>query len=319
MAIEPAQVTAINTSVFTFAEDVDDWSKRTLGDHFLPWFNANFAGKGPWKEVTAVLDTPQNRLGFHAFWNNIGDLTGGTASPFQFICLMSIFANECRADFTPKSERMGRAGFPGLSYLFDAIPGLKRSYNTLSGNKRAFDCFNSAAFNAAHREKPLANRAMNTTDTRWSGATYPRPDFPTDPTPGVTGYLLEADFMKFRGRGFIQTTGRANYDRLIDFVKNYAGENNTLDFFALTWRDRSGEDVADASSNDDWDRLFAQSDLIIPAKAIGLHNVTSGDYLALSGDPDQAVFNMGKRISGGDAYANKFRDRVTQVIGLLTK
>ena len=149
MPITQLQIAAINTATFTSSQDIDDWSQRTLGDHFLPWFNANLAGKGPWNGVT-VVDTPGNRLGFHAFWNNIDDLTGGTATPFQFLCLMSIFANECRADFTPKAERMGRAGFPGLSYLFDAIPKLKRSYNTLSGNKRAFDCFNSPAYNAAH-------------------------------------------------------------------------------------------------------------------------------------------------------------------------
>ncbi len=317
MPITQSQVDSINTATFTVAEDVDGWSQRTLGNHFLPWFNTNFAGKGPWAGVTLV-DTPPNRLGFHAFWNNIDDLTGTTATPFQFLCLMSIFANECRADFTPKAERMGRAGFPGLSYLFDAIPALKRSYNTLSGNKLAFDCFNSAAFNAAHGAKPLGNRIAGTSDARWRGETYPRADFPTDPTPAITGYILEADFMKFRGRGFIQTTGRSNYSRLIDFVKSYTGDNNTLDFFAFQWRNLTPDAVADASSNDDWDRLFTQSDLIIPAKAIGLHNQTSGNYLGLSGDPDQAVFNMGKRISGGDAYANTFRARVTQVLGLLT-
>lgn len=316
MPITQLQVAAINTATFTLAQQIDDWSKRTLGDRFLPWFNANCAGKGPWAGVTAV-DTPQNRLGFHAFWNNIDDVTGGTATPFQFLCLMGIFANECRANFTPKPEQMGRAGFPGLSYLFDAIPSLKRSYNTLSGNKNALDCFNSAAYNAAHGTKPLAGRAMNTTDARWRGESYPRPDFPTDPDPRVTGYILEADFMKFRGRGFIQTTGRANYARLLSFVKSYTGDNNTLDFFALQWKNLSQNDAADASSNDDWDRLFNQSDLIIPAKAIGFHNQSSGNYLALSGDPDQAVLNMGKRISGGVAYANKFRDRMTQMIGLL--
>jgi hypothetical protein len=316
MPITQLQVNAINTATFKFAEDISDWSQRTLGNHFLPWFNTNFAGKGPWVGVTLV-DTPPNRLGFHAFWNNIDDLTGGTFTPFQFLCLMSIFANECRANFTPKSEGMGRAGFPGLSYLFDAIPSLKRSYNTLSGNKTAFDCFNSAAFNTAHGAKPLAQRARNTTDARWRAEAYPRADFPTDPTPTVTGYVLEADFMKFRGRGFIQTTGRSNYSKLITFVKGYTGENNTLDFFALQWRNLPEDVAADSSSNDDWDRLFAQTDLILPAKAIGIHNQTSGNYLALPGDPDQAVFNMGKRVSGGDAYANTFRDRVTQLMNLL--
>jgi hypothetical protein len=314
MPITQSQINAINTAVFTVAENIDDWSTRTLGGHFLPWFNTNLAGNGPWAGVTLV-DTPQNRLGFHAFWNNIDDLTGATATPFQFLCLMSIFANECRADFTPKPERMGRAGFPGLSYLFDAIPSLKRSYNTLAGNKRAIDY--SAAYNTSHGAKPLANRARNTSDARWGTETYPRSDFSTDPTPTVTGYILEADFMKFRGRGYIQTTGRSNYARLIDFVKSYTGENNTLDFFALQWRNLSIDDAADVSSNDDWDRLFTQSDLIIPAKAISLHNQGSGNYLALSGDPDAAVFNMGKRISGADAYANKYRDRVTRIINLL--
>jgi hypothetical protein len=317
MPITQAQVMAINTATFKFAEDIGEWSRRTLGDHFLAWFNANLPSTSPWEGVR-LIDTPQNRLGFHAFWNNIREVTGSTATPFQFLCLMSIFANECRADFTPKAERMGRAGFPGLSYLFDAIPSLKRSYNTLSGNKRAFDCFNSGAFNATHGGKPMANRTRNTSDARWRGEVYPRPDFSTDSSPAVTGYILEADFMKFRGRGFIQTTGRANYSKLIRFIQSYEGENNTLDFYALQWRNLSEDVVADTSSNDDWDRLFSQSDLILAAKAIGLHNQSGGNYLALANDPDTAVFTMGKRISGGDAYANKYRTRVAQIINLLS-
>src|ERR1700712_2722529 len=98
MAITPAQISAINTATFTSAEDIDDWSQSTLGGHFFTWFNTNFAKKGVWDQV-AVVDTPQNRLGFHAFWNDVEDLTGSTATPFQFLCLMSIFANECAANF----------------------------------------------------------------------------------------------------------------------------------------------------------------------------------------------------------------------------
>src|SRR5690349_24661395 len=109
MPITQSQVAAVNTATLTFAEDIDSWSQRTLGDHFLAWFNANVARRGAWENVT-IVDTPANRMAYHAFWNNIDDLTGSTATPFQFLCLMSIFANECRADFSPKTEKMGRAG-----------------------------------------------------------------------------------------------------------------------------------------------------------------------------------------------------------------
>jgi hypothetical protein len=146
--------------------------------------------------------------------------------------------------------------------------------------------------------------------------------FPTDSTPAVRGYLFEADFMKFRGRGYIQTTGLANYSRMIEFVKSYSGENNTIDFYALQWRDLSADVAADRSSNDDWDQLFTPSDLTVPARAIGLHNETSGDYLTLSGDPDQAVRNMGKRITAAmgrpisSASMAETMDRVTSDLRL---
>jgi hypothetical protein len=312
-AITAAQIAALNSAAFTFASDVSAWTQSRLGAHFLPWFNRTLADKGPWKGVSLV-DTPANLVGFHSFWNNIPILTGSTASPFQFLALMGIFANECRANFKPAAEKMGRTGFPGLSYLYDAIPGLKRSYNTLAGNKTAFDCFNSAAFNAAHAAKAPGAALQNTTDRRWAGPVYPRTDFPTAPDPALTGYILEADFMKFRGRGFIQTTGRANYAKIIQFIQAYSGDNNVIDFYQARWEGLSPDAVADSSSNDDWDRLFQETDLIIAAQAIRLHNVASGDYLALGGDPDAAILNMGKRISGGADYAAKYRDRMEALI-----
>lgn len=312
-AITAAQTAALNTATFRFAEDVNAWSQQRLGEHFLAWFNRSLANKGAWAGVS-VVDTPANRVGFHAFWNNIAVLTGSTATPLQFLALMGIFANECRADFKPVAERMGRTGFPGLTYLYDAIPNLKRSYNTLAGNKSAQQCFASAAYNAAHGGKEPAARLRNTTDARWASATYPRNDFPTAPDAAVAGYIMEADFMKFRGRGFIQTTGRANYAKIIAYIQAYEGDNNVIDFYQSRWSSFSVDEAADASSNEDWDRLFQETDLIIAAEAVRLHNTASGGYLSLSGDPDSAIRNMGKRISGGEAYAAKYRDRMEQLI-----
>lgn len=313
-AITAAQIAALNTVTFTFAEDVDAWSQARLKNHYLAWFNQKLANKGAWTGVTLV-DTPANRVGFHAFWNNIGTLTGGaTATPFQFLALMAIFANECRANFQPQAEKMGRPGFPGMTYLYEAITGLKVSYNTLPGNKTAQQCFRNAAFNNAHGAKVPGARLRNTTDARWAGPVYPRADFPFAPDAATAGYIMEADFMKFRGRGFIQTTSRANYAKLIQFIQAYTGDNNVIDFYQAQWAGLSVDDVAFASSNEDWDRLFQETDLIIASEAIHQHNIASGNYLALTGDPDKAVFNMGKRISGGTKYAETYRNRMEQLI-----
>lgn len=311
-AITSRQIAALNSTTFTFAEDVDKWAAAKLKMHYLTWFNKNVANKGPWKDVS-LLDTPANQVGFHSFWNNIPTLTGSTLTPFQFLALMGIFANECRANFAPATEKMGRAGFPALTYLFDAIPGVKKSYNTLPDNKTALVCFKNSAFNAAHGAKALGARLSNTTDTRWSGAAYPR-DIPFDNDPAITGYVMEADFMKFRGRGYIQTTTRSNYIKIIQFIQAYTGDNNVIDFYQSRWAGQTPENVAFASSNEDWDRLFQQTDLIIAAEAIRLHSQSSGNYLALAGDPDVAVRTMGKRISGSDPYAAKYRDRMEALI-----
>lgn len=310
---------------------------REHGDlHCLQWFNKTLSGKGPWKDVSLV-DTPQNRLLFHQFWNQSDPIFGGDMTPLQFVCLMSIFANECRCDFLPVAEKMGRKGHPGLAYLFDRIDffndkgqkiGSKRSYNTLEGNKTAFDCFNSKAFIEAHGALVMGDKLSRTKDARWKGEEWPA-DAPTDPTLAAAGFLLQADFMKFRGRGYIQTTGRSNYVALIKFVQAYSGENSTIDFYQHQWSGLTPDQAADVSSNEDWDRLFQQSDMIIAGEAIRLHNKNSKNYLNLAKDAATlngvgpgSVFFMGKRISGGDQYAQLFKDRVaaalTAVNGLIS-
>jgi hypothetical protein len=130
--------------------------------------------------------------------------------------------------------------------------------------------------------------------------------------------------MKFRGRGFIQTTGRPNYISLIDFVKGYAGDNGTVTFFKKRWAAKPSDQIAFESSNDDWDHLFQQTDLIIAAEAVRLHNTNSGNYLALSSDPvvlngtgKGSLFDMGLKVSGATGYAQTFRTRVGEVLAAI--
>ena len=302
--------------------EIDDFFQDQKAQHYIKWFNTTLADKGPWTGVRLV-DTTLNDLGFHRFWNRINQIFGGTINLIQFVSLMSILSNEVRGNFTPQAEKMGTAGHPGIAYLFDKIPGKKRSYNTLTGNQTAFQCFNNESYISAHGTLAGSAEFAHTTDARWEGETWP-PEVSTSPNPAVTGFLQEADFMKFRGRGFIQTTGRANYAALVSFVQRHSGENATITFFQRRWSGKTVDQVAFESANNDWDTLFQQTDLIIAAEAVRLHNLTSGEYLALSSDPavlnsagKGSLFFMGLRISGSTAYGSKFQERVGAVLAAI--
>jgi hypothetical protein len=302
--------------------DIDAFFHGKKNEDYIKWFNATLANKGTWAGVKLV-DSPRNDVGFHAFWNRINQIFGGKIDLLQFVALMSILSNEVRADFAPQAERMGTTGHPGLAYLFDKIDGLKRSYNTLDGNRTAFQCFNDEQYIAAHSAKAGASALARTTDIRWSGDVWPSEVVP-DANPAVNGFTMEADFMKFRGRGFIQTTGRANYVHLIGFVQHYGGDNGTLTFFKKRWTGKSPDQIGFESSNEDWDMLFQQTDLIVAAEAVRVHNASSGNYLALSSDPTilngtgrGSLYNMGHAISGGKDYAERFRARVEEILAAI--
>jgi hypothetical protein len=247
----------------------------------------------------------------------------------QFSALMSILVNEVGHDLLPLSEDCGRPGDPGLAYAFNTIAGIKRTYNALPANKLAGNLFFlDQDYWAAHRAKAQAASIRQRPDlqTAWNSDIYPQGFFPTDLDPAVTGFIQEADFFKFRGRGFIQVTWRCNYKRAIAWVQSYVGNNATIAKYGARWKGIDPDRVATMSSNQDWDDLFQNTDLVIPCVAIGLHNQASGNYLNLakdgltlsaSADSQGSLYRMGVRISGAAQYATLFRDRVIQLLTTL--
>jgi hypothetical protein len=136
----------------------------------------------------------------------------------------------------------------------------------------------------------------------------------------VSGIILEADFYKFRGRGLIQTTFRSNYLELITFIQGCDDPNPVIQEYRQAWAGKDPDEVATISSNDDWDRLFQQTDGVLPLAAIRLHSQGAGNYLALSSDPnvfgsEQAgsAFRVGWRVTGSQDYGRLFRRRVFEL------
>ncbi|MET0395120.1 MAG: hypothetical protein ABW019_18380 [Chitinophagaceae bacterium] len=334
MPLSPAFIETARTMQFTNGSDIDNYFTHTGGAAFIGWFNSRVAGKGDWlltgsaMPLSIATDAAACEY-FSGLWSpaSIGNIFGTTAvSLLQFAALQSIIINETGGSLAPRTEIVGSPGHPGIAYAFDAIPGLKRSYNTLSSNKNCLLLFNDPAYNGAFSELPLGRQLMNTTDTVWKGDVYPQQTLPTSTLPAVTGYVLEADFFKFRGRGFIQTTGRMNYTRLIQYITAYTGSHPVLTAMKEKWNSHgvTADVLASISTNADWDELFGDTDCQVAAKAIAIHNRASGQYLEnleQAGEDTIArlLYNMGLHISGADSYAMLFQNRVLQLLEQVAK
>ncbi len=329
MALPGLIVQAAAALQFGNGAEIVDFFETAVKAHFIDWFNTNCAMKQAWdgKSIGSTLDV---KFRFHQIWDNIPAMfDSDSINLLQFVALMSILINEVGRQLLPVSEMCGSAGCPGLAYPFNDIPGVKRSYNLGQGNKPAGDLFfDDPQFWSSHSHLAGAEmvRAAPNGKELWNGDAYPRNLFPTSLDPAQSGFIQQADFFKFRGRGFIQATWRTNYRAIVEFVQNYNGVNATILRYTTAWQALDPDVVCTMSTNSDWDTLFQQTDFIVASRAIGLHNHASGNYLRLSSDPDAlaalstapgSFYNMGHRISGGNTYAGLFSQRVAEVLTAL--
>jgi len=314
------------------------------GTDFIDWFNNNLAGKGAFAKRRISPDKGEDMVAvkreFAEFWDNIPLIfKQSDISLFDFAALMCIAINETSGRFRSITERCGRGArdkngvrHEGLAYAFDRIPGVKKSYNTLAGNKTAFDCFSNPVFCAAHQGLGLglsdvlaAPSQPDKIDPVWKGELYPSGQFPVLEDLAVTGFVMQADFYKFRGRGPIQITGRAPYRQIAQYIQKYDGPDAILQKYKARWQNLSPDDACYASNDLDWDEIFSvkavvalslrlYADLASPARNM---LVMSKDFDLLNSDTRQAgaIWSVGRIISGTEQYANEdYKPRVVELL-----
>jgi subtilisin family serine protease len=308
---------------FASAAEIDAFFQRRTGSGFLDWFHATQANRGDWggKKARDVLRDEETRRRFVEVWNGIPQMfETPTIRLEQFVALQSIFINELGGGMAPIAEKtLGIHGHPGIAYLFDRIPETqKRSYNE-APNKTAHACFNDATFIAAHGALPFSDQLARTSNSAWAGQAYPS-GYPVEFR--RAGFIGEADFCKFRGRGLIQTTWRSAYREIVRFVQAYDGSNAKVNEYKARWANRDPDAVCTASSNADWDDLFQNTSYVIPWAGIRLHN--NHRYLDIATDRGTQLGRargsfafMGTAIGGSHAYGQLLARRCIQILDAL--
>lgn len=307
---------------FSSGPELTQFFRTRLGQDFAPWFNRNIAKQHTWRDRAIP---PRGVARFPALWDAF--LALRTCTLLEVLAYTGVFIQETGGTFLPKCEAFGNARRPGIAYLFDNFlisdssghSFQKASYNTGRANRTAGSLFRDPLYNRAHKHRPLGDKLAGTDNPIWDGEDYPDEVFPCSGQPEETGYILEADFFKFRGRGFIQTTWRENYLGLVRFVQAYTGKQAVMLRYREAWAGLPPDEVCTTSSNADWDALFQQSDLVLPCAAVLLH-AQGSRYLPLALDAATAngtgpgsVARMGQRINGSLGYGRLLCERVGQM------
>lgn len=325
------QTEILNTK-FRNANDIDNFFKNLFGSTFIDWWNENHAKKGGFDKYvrngkTKSSKGPINSRGrWEGVWNEIEVLFNKSeVNLVEFLCINTIIINES-SSFKPASEHYGSKGYSGIAYTYTTAGGNKKSYNNLSTNKDCYTLFNDPIYIKAHGNKKYAKRFKNTTNTSWKQGKYFPPGNTSKETSGESSFISEADFHKFRGRGFIQLTGRKNYSKLTKFVLDYKGNDSTIKRIKNKWRKIAGSSVdkaATVSTNKDWDDLFQKTNNVIANRSLWAHaERTKYSWIDVTDNEQKLrddIRQVAKKIAGSGAkfYHDLFETRVYQQINMI--
>jgi hypothetical protein len=307
---------------------------------FIAWFNETLAGRGPFGHRGRIDAGKSARFG--QFWELIAESFGKpSVSTVEFCALMAISLQETGGIVAATPEESNPPWphlHPGIAYFFDAV-GEKHSYNLLG--KRVSQLLVDPVFLAAHGALPGAQALLAMKDnSAWAGDTWPalpkdphappnqppQPAYPTTRDEQAPGCIMQADFCKFCGRGFVQTTARSAYMPVVKFIMTDPRIAAIAELAAIQarWAAATGlaagavpttaqlDTIATASSFTDWNTAFDVP--LILAHALATDSAGAGHYLDLhhdaatlngSASTAHSLRHIARCINGGSEYAQQ--------------
>lgn len=260
---------------------------------------------------------------FKFMWNGVPFMYDrDSINLVEFLALDLATHIEGYGDYSIVSE--GEREHTPLDYFFNAIPG-KASYNMLGDNRKAGALFADSVFQDAHKELlPAQLTGWSTSDANWNGSDYSLTGAPTSISDPETLYIQQADFYKFRGRGYIQTTNRSNYASLArNIAENLDRIPGPMWGLVEAWGNVANDDALldqclSQSTNADWNSLFQMTDGVVAFLGVKTFSDAKQQCInmdasldALSKSTAGTVAFLGNKING---YGTSLAQAVRKVI-----